>query len=319
MDIRDQDQLNALIKHAWSLGINFFDCAETYGKPRGQVEELLGNALKTLDVKREDLVIATKIFWGGDGINSKGLSRKHVIEGLNKSLKRLQLDYVDIVFAHRYDTFTPVEEVCRAFDYHIQKGKALYWGTSEWPAIKIREAIEVCERLGLAKPVVEQPQYSLMVRDRFEKEYAPLFKDYKLGSTIWSPLVGGVITGKYNFDIPEDSRFKVSPMGFALKKYLQEENIDKTRKIVGQFLEVAKEVGCSPAQLALAWALKNKDVSTAIIGSTKIAQMEENVEALNWISKVTDEIEVKIDKIFGEIEKEQEMRTFKVLPGRRDN
>lgn len=318
MDIRDQAQLNELIQKAWQLGINFFDCAEVYGKPRGQVEELLGEALKTLKTDRENYVLTTKVFWGGDSVNQKGLSRKHVIEGVKRSLKRLQTSYVDVIFAHRFDTFTPIEETCRAFDWCVRKGYALYWGTSEWPAEKIREAIDLCERFKLVKPVVEQPQYSMIYRERFEKEYASLFKEYRLGTTIWSPLAGGVLTGKYNMDIPVDSRAKVSPMAFALDRWLHPDKIENTRKIVSQVVEIAKEIGCSAAQLALAWAVKNKDVSTAIIGSTKIGQLEENVKALEFMDKITPEIEARLDSILGKPDPEQEMRTFQKLPGRRE-
>lgn len=318
MDIRDQEKLNALIKKAWDLGINFFDCAETYGSPRGQVEGLLGNALKALNVPREDLVIATKIFWGGDGQNAKGLSRKHVVEGVNNCLKRLQLSYVDLIFAHRYDVYTPMEEICRAFDWVIRQGKALYWGTSEWPAIRIKEAIDICEKLNLHKPVVEQPQYSVLCRERFEKEYAPLFRDYKMGTTIWSPIAGGVLSGKYNFDIPSDSRLKNSPMAFILDKWLKEDKIEATRKTTIAFCEIAKEIGCTPAQLALAWALKNSDVTTAIVGSTKFEQLEENVRSIDFVSKITPEIEEKINKIAPKPEADLDFRSWKGLPGRRE-
>lgn len=299
MDLNNQEQLNEIVAKAFEYGINFFDCAETYGNPRGTIEIALGNALKALKVDREDLVISSKIFWGGDApqVNRRGLSRKHLIEGAKASLKRMQLDYLDIIFAHRYDPHTPMEEICRAFDWLVRHRYALYWGTSEWPAQKIEEALRMCDKFRLVKPVAEQPQYNMLERERFEKEYANLFKEYKFGSTIWSPLAGGVLTGKYNTEIPEDSRVQTSSFAFAVKKYVGPENVEKTRKLTTEIEKVAKDIGATSAQLALAWTLKNKDVSTAIIGSKKLSQLEDNIQALQVVSKITPEVEERIEKI----------------------
>lgn len=320
MDVKDQELVKKLVARAWEHGINFFDCAETYGSPRGQIETYLGAAIKALNVDREDLVITSKIFWGGDAdkVNRRGLSRKHLIEGVRASLKRMQLDYLDIVFAHRYDPKTPMEEIVRSFDWLVRHGYALYWGTSEWPAQKIEEALRLCEKLRLVKPVAEQPQYSMLTRERFEKEYAGLFEEYKYGTTIWSPLAGGILTGKYNAEVPEDSRFITSAFGGHMKKYLGPENIENTRKLTAQIGEVAKDLGISSAQLALAWTLKSKDVSTAIIGSRKLEQLEDNIKALEAVSKITPEVEERLEKILNnQPEVEFDYREFKPAETRR--
>lgn len=295
MDVIDQDLLNGLVKTAYDAGVNFFDNAEFY--KQGQVEVVFGKAFKALNVPRENVVISTKVFWGGKGPNRVGLSRKHIIEGLNASLKRLQLDYVDIVFCHRADTETPLVETCRAFDWLIRKGKAFYWGTSEWPARRIQEAIGICRELGLHEPVVEQPEYSMLKRDKVEKDYAEIYDTYGLGTTIFSPLCGGILTGKYNKEIPTDSRYKTVWYAYAYDQYLNEANIEKTRQKLVKIEEVAKELGCSMSQLALAWTIRNNDVSTAIIGSSKVSQLEENLKALNFVDKITSEVEKKIEDI----------------------
>jgi len=319
-DARDQDLLNQLLQRAIELGINFFDCAETYGNPRGSVEKLFGNALKTLKVDRSDLVITTKIFWGGDApqVNRRGLSRKHLIEGTKASLKRMQVNHVDVLLAHRYDPNTPMEEICRAFDWLVRHGYTHYWGVSEWPAQKIEQAIRLCDQLRLHRPITEQPEYSMLVRERFEKEYYFLFRDYKFGSTIWSPLAGGVLTGKYNTEIPEGSRVNTSSLAFLVDKFLKPENIEGTRKITLALEKLAQELGTTSAKLALAWTLRNKDVSTAIIGARRISQLEENVKAIEDIKKITPEVEEQIEKILNnQPDLEFDARMAKKVPSRR--
>ena len=206
MDADEQSALDDLIAKAYKHEINFFDCAEAYGFPKyhpGYVETLFGNSLKKFEADREDLVITTKLFnIGGVSLNKMGLSYKHVIKGMETSLKRLQLDYVDVVFAHRDDVHTPMEEICRGFNTLIENGDAFYWATSEWTADRILEAFAVCDRLGLIRPIADQPEYSMLKRDTMEREYANLFKNYGYGTTIWSPLAGGLLTGKY---IDEDT------------------------------------------------------------------------------------------------------------------
>ena len=301
MDVYEQSILDTMLPIVHKLGVNFFDCAEIYGWPShspGHVETLFGNALKKLDVDREDLVISTKMIKGGDTPNKVGLSYKHVVKGLETSLKRLQLDYVDVVFAHRDDAFTSMEEICRGFNTLIEDGKAYYWATSEWSADRITEAFAVCDRLGLIRPIADQPEYSMLWREKMEKEYVSLFANHRYGTTVWSPLCGGILTGKYNEEIPGDSR--LGEQGFFAQfytKYMGTAHIDETRKKLRQIADISKEIGCSMGQLALAWTLKNKDVSTAIVGAKKPSHIEENVKAVEFINSITPEIEERIEKI----------------------
>ncbi|KAL7747527.1 hypothetical protein RI367_007119 [Sorochytrium milnesiophthora] len=297
--VKDVDITYKCMKQALDLGINFFDTAEVYAQ--GQSEIDMGHAIKKLDVKRSDLVISTKMFWGGDGPNNKGLSRKHIVEGTMASLKRLQLDYVDVIFAHRPDASVPIEETVRAFNWLIDQGKAFYWGTSEWSAQEITEAHLVAQRLGLVGPTCEQPQYNMFERARFEKEYDALYKRFGLGTTIWSPLASGVLTGKYNDldNIPADSRLALKDNAIMerYRKELQTEDgkakIDKVKKLT----PIAKRLGGTPAQLALAWCVKNAHVSTVITGASKPEQIVENVKSLELVPKLTDEVMKEIDAI----------------------
>jgi len=303
MDFADQSLLDEMLPRAYKLGINFLDCAEAYGrdiKYHGYVEELLGNSLKKLEADREDIVVTTKLFSGGKTVNKVGLSYKHLIEGATTSLNRLQLDYVDVIFAHRDDFDVPMEEICRGFNQIIENGQAFYWATSEWPADRIMEAFAVCDRLGLIKPIADQCEYNLYKRDKMEKEYLNLFEKHNYGTTVWSPLLGGILTGKYNREIPQDSRLGHDTFFKKfLDQYMGPENIENTRKILLQVEEISKEAGMTMSQLALAWVVKNKDVSTAIIGSKKPQQLEENVKILDLYQNITPEIEEKLDKILG--------------------
>ncbi|KAI8909285.1 hypothetical protein PhCBS80983_g00613 [Powellomyces hirtus] len=294
------DAAFSCMKAAYDAGINFFDNAEVYAG--GESERSMGRAIKHFGWKRSDLVISTKIYWGGgEGPNDKGLSRKHIIEGTKASLERLQLDYVDLIFAHRPDNLTPMEEVVRAFNWIIEKGYAFYWGTSEWSAEQISDAHRVAEKLGLIAPLMEQPQYNMFHRERFEKEYAPLFKKYGLGTTIWSPLASGVLSGKYNSGtVPEGSRFAVTD--YAVIKRIKEGALDteegkaKLQKVIA--LEpIAKKLDCTLAQLALAWCISNPNVSTVITGASKPEQVTENVKALAVVPKLSSEILEQIDAI----------------------
>lgn len=259
------------IKMCFDAGVNFFDTAEIYGF--GSAEIQMGKAFKELGLKREELVVSTKIFKIGPGVNDAFLSRKHIMEAINAQLKRLQLDYVDVLFCHRPDYETPLEETCRAMHSVIEQGKAFYWGTSEWAADRISKAIEICERLGLHKPIVEQCQYSMLARQRFENEYRFLFQEYKYGTTIWSPLAGGILSGKYNSgDIPEGSRFdNHKNLDTIWQKHMGEGAKEKTLKILNALGDIAKDLGYTQAQLALAWAIANKDVSTCILGFTRLS------------------------------------------------
>ncbi|KAF7728402.1 hypothetical protein EC973_006210 [Apophysomyces ossiformis] len=284
---------------AFLHGVNFFDVAESHSG--GQAEIDMGLALRRHNWRRSDYVIATKVFWGGKGPNDRGLSRKHVIEGLTASLKRLQLDYVDIVYAQRPDVDTPMEEIVRAFSWCIDKGMALYWGTSEWPIHLVIEAIEVARRLNLIEPVVEQPQYNMFHRERVEKEYKPLSDNYRLGITTWSPLASGVLTGKYNDGkIPLDARLAIQdhPVINRLRAgFFSEEGRRKIEK-VGRLVRVAQKLNITPAQLAIAWCLKNPNVSAVITGASRPSQIEENVKGIQYLHLLTDEIMAEIEQVF---------------------
>jgi voltage-dependent potassium channel beta subunit len=298
-DPKNEERTKELIKKSYDSGINFFDTAEGYGAGKGEIA--FGKAFKELALPREQIVVSTKLFFGGAGVNDMTLTRKHIIEGANNSLKRLQLDYVDIIFAHRPDYATPVEETCRAFDYLINHGKAFYWGTSEWPADRIVEAYACCDRLGLIRPIVEQPQYSMVVRERFEKEYSLLFREHEMGTTIWSPLAGGILTGKYNESIPEGSRFdSENPLLKGIfERYFAADKKEETHKKLQGLGAIAKEVGCSQAQLALAWTLVNPNVSVCLFGATKESQLDDNLKAVEIYKKLTPEILERIEKILG--------------------
>jgi len=283
---------------AWSNGINFFDTAEVYSK--GECEVEMGNAFKELAWPRDEYVLSTKVFFGTGRKepNTRGLSKKHIVEGLKSSLKRLQHDYVDVVFAHRDDPDVPMKEIVEGFTQTINLNLAYYWGTSEWSAERIQEAYDVAEKYNLIAPIVEQPQYNAFHRERFEKEYAPLFEKHQYGTTIWSPLASGVLTGKYDKGIPEDSRFATNPEFFksTIEKLKSEEGQAKLEK-VRKLGKIAEKLGGNTAQLALAWAAKNKNVSTVILGASKPEQVHDNCKALQLLAKLTDDVYQEIEEI----------------------
>ncbi|MGB9640978.1 MAG: potassium channel beta subunit family protein [Anaerolineales bacterium] len=284
------------MKAAYDAGVNFFDNAEVYAN--GQAEIVMGNVIKKAGWKRSDLVISTKLFWGGSGPNDNGLSRKHIMEGINASLKRLQMDYVDLVFCHRPDLYTPIEETVWAMNTIIQQGKAFYWGTSEWSASQIMEAYGVARREHLIPPLMEQPEYNMFHRQRVEVEYAPLYRSFGLGTTVWSPLASGLLTGKYNEGIPEGTR--ISLPGYEwLRKRFEGDEFQKRIEIVKQLATLSKELGCSLPQMALAWCLKNPNVSTVITGASRPQQVVENMQAIEVVKQLTDEVMEKIEEILG--------------------
>lgn len=309
----------SIIKRAHELGINFFDTAETYGT--GEAEKIMGTAIKRLKADRTTLVITTKLFWCGSDENQRGNSRKKIIESLNNSLKRLDLSYVDVVFSHRPDFQTPLQEICQAFNSVIENNKAFYWGTSEWPAAMIVRAIEICESKGWHKPICEQPQYNLFSRERFESEYRYLYEVYGYGTTIWSPLCSGVLTGKYNDGVPEDSR--VGKSEFVRKRifprFFEEGKKEKTLAVLKGLKAIADREKCSLAQLALAWTIVNKDVSVCILGASKVCQLEENVKSLELVGNWTGELEKEIRLVMDNEPKVQmDFRAFAPNKQRRD-
>ncbi len=274
-------------------GVNFFDNAEVYAG--GKSEEVMGAAIKKLGWRRSSYVLSTKFYWGiEDGINERNtLNRKRLIEGINGSLKRFDLEYVDLIFCHRPDPTTPIEETVWAMHNIIEWGKALYWGTSEWSAAEIIAAIEIAEKHHLHKPVMEQPHYNMLVRDRFEKDYARLFKDYGYGSTTWSPLASGLLTGKYNNGIPADSRGALPGYEWLQGQLTNPERLAKVRALQ----TIADDLGVSMAQMAIAWCLKNPNVSTVITGASRVAQVHENMKALEALEKLTPEVMTRIETV----------------------
>lgn len=275
------------IQIAYEGGVNFFDTAETYGE--GVAELLLGEALR--EYKRDELVISTKIFWGGRGPNLTGLSWKHLVDGAKNCLRRLQLTYVDLLFCHRPDPSTPIEETVRAMDHLVKEGLVYYWGTSEWSIEDIEKAHEVGREVNAYPPQMEQPQYNLFHRERVEREYLPLYQKFGMGATVWSPLNLGILSGKYNHGFPPGSRLDHHP---EFRGEVNEEKIGKVKELTA----IANELGCTTAQLAIAWCLKNQYVSTVITGATHPHQIAENLQASHIKHQLTDEVMKKIEEIF---------------------
>jgi voltage-dependent potassium channel beta subunit len=281
---------------AWDRGVNFFDNAEVYAA--GKSEEIMGEALKKLAWPRQKYIVSTKFFWGIDSdplaVNRKNtLNRKYLMQAIDGSLARLQLEYVDLVYCHRPDPDTPLEETVQAMSDMIGAGKANYWGTSEWSAAEIAAAWHIADRHHWHKPVTEQPQYNLFHRDRVEREYARLYADLGIGTTVWSPLASGLLTGKYNDGIPKDSRGTLKGYEWLAERLTEPAKIAKVKKL----MPIAQELGCTLAQLALAWCLKNPHVSSVITGASRPAQVRENMQALAVVSKLEPEIMARIDTI----------------------
>ncbi|HEV2138414.1 MAG TPA: aldo/keto reductase [Nitrososphaerales archaeon] len=286
-----EDVATKCMSKALELGVNFFDNAEAYA--HGNAEVVMGNVIKKLEWKREDIVVSSKVFWGGHGPNDEGLSRKHVYEACRRSLKRLQLDYLDLFFCHRPDPDTPIEETVRAMDDLVHQGLVLYWGTSEWSGAEIMRAHGIARELGLTPPQMEQPQYNMLHRERVEKEYLPLYREIGLGTTTWSPLLSGLLSGKYNKGIPPGTRASLEGYGWLKENVISPENVAKVKALE----PIAKELGCTMAQLALAWARRNENVSTVITGATRPEQVEENMKSLDYVSALTRDVMGRIDAI----------------------
>jgi len=273
---------------AYEAGVNFFDNAEAYAD--GKSEIVMGRVLKEL--RRKSLVISSKVFWGGEGPNDEGLSRKHITEACRSSLKRMQVDYFDLYFCHRPDPNTPIEETVRAMDDLIHHGLILYWGTSEWSAQQIMEAYAVARQYSLNPPQMEQPEYNMFTRERVEKEYARLYTQIGLGTTIFSPLASGVLTGKYIDGIPEGTR--ASLKGYEwVKDDITPERVEKVRRLA----PIAADLDCTLAQMAIAWCLKNPHVSTAITGASRVEQVRENMKALDVVEKLTSDVMERIEEV----------------------
>lgn len=298
----DVEASYTLMKTAYDLGITFFDNAEAYAG--GQSEEVMGEVLKRAGWRRDSYVVSSKVYWGKDPQNPKptqeGLSRKHVVEACHAALRRMKVDYLDLYFCHRPDFHTPVLETVRAMSDLVTQGKVLYWGTSEWPADRIVEAHEVARDWRLVPPTMEQPQYNLLVRKRVEEEYAALTERYGMGTTIWSPLSSGILTGKYNDGIPAGSRLTI-PGNEWLTGLLNDKGAHGVKGgvlgAVKAFCDYAKKIGTTPGNLAIAWTLRKSNVSSAILGASRPDQLVENVKALEDLSKLTPEVLAEIEQI----------------------
>lgn len=290
----DNTTADELLSIAYENGINFFDNAEIYAAGRSEI--VMGNILKKKDWARSSYCVSSKVFFGYEDKkpNQTGLSRKHIMEGCHAALKRLQVDYIDLFFCHRPDKNTPIEETVWAMNHLIQQGKILYWGTSEWANDEIMAAFVFAERNSLIGPTMEQPQYNMFERTKLEKDYLLLFRDFGLGTTIWSPLASGLLSGKYNSGIPHDNRLHIEGMEWLKERSLGEPSkLDKTRALT----KLAEELGTSIAKLAIAWTIRNPHVSTTILGASKKEQLTENLKALEVVPLLTHEVIEKIEII----------------------
>ena len=286
----DEKTASDLVHAAYDQGVNFFDNADVYAK--GKAEEVLGRAIA--DIPRENLVLSSKVFFPtSDDVNARGLSRKHITESLHASLKRMQVDYLDIYYCHRHDPDTTVQEVVQTMDMLVRRGEILYWGTSQWGVFHLMRAIAFAKQNGLIPPMVEQPKYNLFHRSYVENELSQLCSEYGIGLTTFSPLYSGVLTGKYNDGIPEGSRAAMPDMGW-MQSRITPEVINKVR----QLTDLAGEIGATTAQLSIAWLLRRKEVSSVITGATRLEQLDENLAACEFCDALSDDMLDKIDSIF---------------------
>lgn len=280
---------------AYDAGVNFFDNAEVYAL--GESEKMMGRVLKKKKWDRTSYTVSSKVFWGWRGQNNKpnqsGLSRKHVIEACNEALQRLQVEYLDMYFCHRPDKNTPIGETVWAMNHLMQQGKILYWGTSEWSAAEIMEAHRVAADYRLIGPVMEQCQYNLFTREQIEKNYMDIFRTVGMGTTIWSPLASGLLSGKYNDGVPKNSRMALQGFDWLKDRWISDDKLKKVKKLT----ELANKLGCTTAQLSIAWCIKNPNVSTAILGATKKQQLLDNLKSLDMVAKLTPDVIEKIEKI----------------------
>ena len=280
--LNEKDAMDCMA-YAYENGVNFFDNAEAYAS--GKSEILMGEILKKLNWSRDTYILSSKVFWGGELPTQKGLSKKHINDACNAALQRLKVEYLDLFFCHRPDPETPILETVYAMNDLMLQGKILYWGTSEWSAKEINEAFLCAKKYQLRGPTMEQPQYNMLNREKFEIEYKDIFKKYNLGTTIWSPLASGLLTGKYNNGIPANSRFKVKGYEW-LADSIDDTDFDKIKKMNA----IAKKTGVKPSHLAIIWCLKNKNVSSVILGASKLSQLKENLNSLKYYDLINDEI-----------------------------
>ncbi len=299
----DEADALKLMNTAYDAGINFFDNAEGY--EAGQSEILMGKALKKLGWSRDSYAVSSKVFWGGSKPTQRGLSRKHVFDACHAALKRLQVEYLDLYFCHRPDIDTPIEETVRAMHDLVSQGKVLYWGTSEWTAQQITEAWMVAKDLKITPPTMEQPQYNLFEREKVEGDYLPLYDTVGLGTTIWSPLASGILTGKYNKGVPDDSRLNLPGYEWLKKRWESAEGKVKLAKIE-KLAKLAADIGMPIHHMALLWCLSNTHVSTVILGASRLSQLEDNLAALKSRDRITDDVKAKIEEILQNAPKKPE-------------
>lgn len=287
----DESKAAQLIKQAYDAGVNFFDNAEAYSG--GDAEVIMGRALKKLGLRRSSYLVSSKFFWGlHDSPNEKNtLNRKYLMQAIDGSLKRFGLDHLDLIFCHRPDPSTPIEETVRAMSDIVSQGKALYWGTSEWTGEQILEAWRIADRHHLHKPQMEQPQYNIFTREKVERDFAPLYKEIGLGLTTWSPLASGLLTGKYTKGVPQGSRAALPGYEWLKERVLNPERLQAVTRLES----VAKELGCSVGQLAIAWCLKNPHVSTVILGATSPEQLTQNLEAARIVAQLDEAVMKRIE------------------------
>ena len=292
----DMSEAKTLLKTAYDAGINFFDNAEGY--EAGESEKIMGDAISGLGLPRDTFAVSSKVFWGGNKQMQMGLSAKHVRDACDAALIRLKVDYLDLYFCHRPDIDTPIEETVRAMHHLIEQGKVVYWGTSEWSAQQITEAHGVARAHNLTPPTMEQPQYNLLHRDKVDSEFLPLYENFGMGTTIWSPLASGMLTGKYNEGIPDDSRLALPGYEWLKDLWTSEDGKQKLDK-VRLLTALARDIGVSITHLSLAWCLKNPNVSTVILGASRLSQLEDNLQAMQTLETLTPEVMEKIETIVG--------------------
>ena len=289
-----------LLKTAYDAGVNFFDNAEAYAN--GESEIIMGRALKKLGIERDTYCISSKVFWGGERPTQRGLSHKHIIDACHSALKRMQVDYLDLYFCHRPDPGTPIEETLRAMHTLVMQGKICYWGTSEWSANELKDAYELSDRLNLTPPTMEQPEYNLLHREKVENDYKELIKNNGLGSTIWSPLSSGILTGKYKNGIPKRSRPNLAGYEWLKDRFGSNEyqlRIEKAKMLE----DVAKDAGMPLTNLALGWCLQNPNVSTVILGASNVGQLKENLKTMDHVASFSDDLMTRIESIVQNISK----------------